>query len=724
MGLTKEEINEFLKEKESEFNGINYIRLLTENRREKKYSFNINYNYVGTFYYIKNGKVISSNDEDNYYYGLSPKFTTIERVNDLIKSDTLLSSSSVDMYLKGIEHYFMLDKKSIAEKYGEALQLKCIIKYVSHYGFRFEASQEIKKYLRNINSYYLLVEDKVYFKGRPTDIFLDEIGLKFNIENEKLILDFNGDNDLKNLYDKSKFLKCKYDNAKIMKLMNNNEIIQLHFDNNDFDKIKKNSSIVNRKLREKNISSSLLNNKYLLCCNDSSTRRELYQKNNFLVSIVGDNTEYYSGVLPRLRKIINSQKPFNSKVDSYEINISRTTYATVDALCDNKILNMDIFCQYNVNTIDDNNQKCKRNAREVLEEFNEYEFELEKRVFDKNILSIDDINEYAQITNGPLNIAVSSNIFTKDNYLLFGFRSANSIDNGTLYCSINGQSEIADSNVEFYKDSVYDDFPTLDLKNKRLDFNHELARETLAELSLSGYEDDFKYIGISILGQKRNTSDENPRFHFNILATHNSLYTFEEVQNRWRESTEEFENKEILGYRVRVYKSIKIYLFEKIKSIMTFIKEKKDKIIMALSMLIAVFMLLFLPYEYSELEFENIFDYLIMWNRNDVIGIISNCLSIVISIYGLFLLGYGINNSYVFYKRCCKTNYFYLNKKKNYDCCRSQYEFINRKFKKKLSKLIKSEKNRDFKSKLINKNIMSPIAVLMLMLGLDELTKK
>lgn len=723
MGLTKKEINEFLKEKESEFNGINYIRLITENRSDKKYSFNIDYNCIKTFYYVKNGEVVSSNDENDYYYGLSPKFTTIDRVNEIIKSDILLDSSNLNMYFNGIEHYFMLDKEDIAKKYGEALRLKCIVKYLSHYGFGFEASQEVKKYLSKVSGYYILVEDKVYFKGRPTDPFLDKIGLKFNVENENLILDFNGDNDLKSLYDKSKFIKCKYDNENVATLLDSNEIIKLFFEDSDFDKLEEDSSIIVNKLREKNIDLSLLDKKQLLCFNNSGTRMLLYQKNNILVSIVGDNTEYYSGVLPRLRKIVNSQKPFNSKVESYEINISRTTYATVDALCDNKILNMDIFDQCSVNTIDENNQKCKRSAKEVLKDFNDYEFELENKLFDKEIVSLDDVNEYMQSTNGPLNIAVSSNIFTKDKYLLFGFRSASSIDNGTLYCSINGQSEIADTNVEFYKDSVYDDFPTIDLKNNRLDFNHELARETLAELSLPGYEDDFKYLGISMLGQKRSKSDENPRFHFNILATHNSSYSFEEVQNRWRESTEEFENKEILGYKLKVFKSKRKYLFESLKSIMSFIKEKKDKIIMALSMITAVFMLLFLPYEYSKLEFENIFDYIINWNRDDVIGIISNCISIAISVYGLFLLGYGIYNNYNVHKRCCKTKYFYLNEKKNYDYCRTQYTFINKQFKKKLSKLMKDEKNRDFKSKLCNKNIMSPIAVVMLLLGLDELTK-
>ena len=80
-------------------------------------------------------------------------------------------------------------------------------------------------------------------------------------------------------------------------------------------------------------------------------------------------------------------------------------------------------------------------------------------------------------------IAVSANIETVDDYLLFGKREIKSIDAGKYYCSVNGQSEFLDENVSFYRTSVYEDLPTMDYNSKySIDIENEISREAIEEI--------------------------------------------------------------------------------------------------------------------------------------------------------------------------------------------------------------------------------------------------
>ena len=185
------------------------------------------------------------------------------------------------------------------------------------------------------------------------------------------------------------------------------------------------------------------------------------------------------------------------------------------------------------------------------------------------VKEIEKINSYLSGSLNTNTIAVSSNIITSDELLIVGKRADSSIDGGEYYCSVNGQSEFKDENVDFYYQSVYEDLPSLEYNSKyRVDLDNEIKRETIAELGICNLYSVWEYYGVSYLSksnfpQKLDYSispDESMlvnkrRMHFNVLSSNRTDLSFRDVLINSNNAIEKFENSKIIGLKLSVYKN-------------------------------------------------------------------------------------------------------------------------------------------------------------------------
>ncbi len=659
MILSNEDINSLIKDKASLCNEVNYIRFINKRMNDKKISFRIEYEEPKNIYTICNDNI----SKNEYYYGLSPMY----KMNDIIEefyNETLIDSNKLSKYLCEKSQYFMVDNKDIFNDIDnlyndkEQFKLSCIealyAKILLKFSLHFGYTFNVKK--EDVDKVSSIIN------GLKNKIYIDEA-----LKDGKIYIKGRPSNDFFNEFN----FGYKYENSILTLDLNSNNLMDLY----------------NKEFKDKNPKIGLIGKK-----------------------------EYYSGVLPRLRGIINEENNYNSKVDSYLIKISRTTYATLDGFTDNSILDLEVLSKYKV----------------ILCYLNKIEYQNERKLFENDDIK-SAVNEFLNVSSGPLNIAVSANIKTSDGYLLYAYRNSNSIDNNTVYCSVNGQSEIADKNVDFYFNSMYEDYPTIDLKMDRIDFKQELARECVAELSLPGFEDDYEYYGISILGidRKNGSYNDTSRIHFNILAKHNSIYKVDEIENRWRNSTEAFENKEIFGVKYNNYNSNLHILKYFLSRLSSFLIKNKKKVISSLTILFAAITSIVIPYfsnkEITDEAKKNIFKlitsgYSIGW----FIVFVS------LSLYGFILFSFSIYKSIKRSKRVfsIKGHYKKYNKKKksNYSIYKEDmsylfdfyYDKTNNKIKNKMIKILKNDKSSKEKIKKKEYQILSPISILMLALYIDD----
>lgn len=300
---------------------------------------------------------------------------------------------------------------------------------------------------------------------------------------------------------------------------------------------------------------------------------------------------YYSGTMQRVTEIkYDTDHPSSEQIKYLIMCVERTTFATVDCM-DNPMIMLHPFF----------GKVCKGNERplyDFLLDFDRYEDKIQSKFLYKQIEDDDDddqtgyekkeiknINDYLERSFNTHTVAVSANIETADHYLLVGKRGKGTIDDGEYYCSVNGQSEFNDEKVSFYQDSVYEDLPTLDFNSKkRLDLNNEIQRETIAELGISVFEQDWQYYGVSYLSINNKKNDvksdgksyENAlkvnkrRMHFNVLTYNKSYSSFDEVYTNHENVTEKFENSLIEGIRLNLYKGWKEFTKQSIEKISSF----------------------------------------------------------------------------------------------------------------------------------------------------------
>ncbi|PTQ85954.1 hypothetical protein C8U37_10257 [Trichococcus patagoniensis] len=341
---------------------------------------------------------------------------------------------------------------------------------------------------------------------------------------------------------------------------------------------------------------------------------------------------YYSGVMPKVIKIRYEEKPTAADKMKYIVfEVVRTTFATVDMLDNPAILSQPFFqskvedsetndlkrseLMMNFDQHEDNIQNeylynpeynpksdCEPEDKSEIETKKESTTESEKidvndtdteRIFlspttdaqrDYEKWMIDNLNQYLERSLNSNTVAVSANIVTKDDYLLIGKRGELTIDNSQYYCSVNGQSEFRDPNVSFYRNSVFEDLPSMEFDSKyRIDLNNEIQREALAELGLPFFEHEWSYYGISYLSINNSVIDEQRqvmkrRMHFNVLTHNSTSYTFADINKSQKKATESFENERLRGIKIKVHPDVWAMLCSLGKSVIEFFIKYKSNI--------------------------------------------------------------------------------------------------------------------------------------------------
>lgn len=288
--------------------------------------------------------------------------------------------------------------------------------------------------------------------------------------------------------------------------------------------------------------------------NGEESIESIYANTKNIIFINGAN--FYSGVLPRVLFIEEKERWHSNKgITSLYLYYERSTYATVFSL-----------------DRDYTSHPLLRGVRDAIIEFFRYDDEQKLKYLDKPTgegdldrgALIASVNEYLAHSYNVNQIVVSGNIITSDGILIVCERGKDEIDAGKLYPSVNGNVEIADRDVEFYTDSAYVDFPTIELSRLQNGFSGELCRETEAELNISLSNNLWHCTGIALLGtMPKRESEPSPtqypnarrRMHFSILYEQRVSLSFEDITKAQKSAVERHETRRILGLSLSVYKS-------------------------------------------------------------------------------------------------------------------------------------------------------------------------
>lgn len=302
----------------------------------------------------------------------------------------------------------------------------------------------------------------------------------------------------------------------------------------------------------------------------------IYKMNKKILLLNAD--VHYSGVLPRLRRIINFENAFDSKdIDQYALLVERTTFFTVDSL----------------DHYEPDNHSYLNEFRDMIEMYYHTEENLIDVFYNSlrtNINKIDSLNSFLTKSLNTHIIGVTANLETNDGYLLIAERAKNAVDSGLIYPSVNGQSEFYDYSVDFYNNSVHEDVPTLIwTDNKRIDFIEELDRETYAELYIKKLMNEWEFIGLSVLGiRDKNRIISQRRFHFNVLSYNKTQDSLSNVSKNLKNATEKFESRKYYAVKITNYKNSFQYVRQKLWFYLKIIYKLKGAIAFVLSIMLLI----------------------------------------------------------------------------------------------------------------------------------------
>ena len=313
---------------------------------------------------------------------------------------------------------------------------------------------------------------------------------------------------------------------------------------------------------------------------------------------------FYSGVLlkPTELTLINNSNE-NDRIRSLQIHFERTTYGTVLSL-DRDLSAHPMMNENERNLIrkmfrkDDEakNTLCKNldklNASDAAENSANHgiagDSETDRGDSSKTDRLYQDVkdqvNKYLKACYNVNQICVSANIITGEGVLILGERSSNNIDSNTLYPGVNGNAELADDNVSFYRESVYEDFPTIRTDDKRIDFFGEIGREAFAELKLNLTRQEWNCCGITLSGNRpvlgSGEGDDagktnKRRMHFNLIFEHVTEKTYSEIDENSKKAAEAFETGKLRGIKV-IYERNRFVMFWKLvlKTIVSLVQHK------------------------------------------------------------------------------------------------------------------------------------------------------
>ncbi len=310
---------------------------------------------------------------------------------------------------------------------------------------------------------------------------------------------------------------------------------------------------------------------------------------------------FYSGVLLKPMNVDHLHSYYeNDKIRSVCFTFEKTTYGTVCAfdnnLTEHPLLGANSRKKMISFFMEDDHKKSELIGK--LKSCETMGINLEKKMLEV-------VSDYLRKSNNVNQICVSGNIVTLDGYVILGRRSAGSIDNKSIYPGVNGNAEVADGDVSFYNESVYEDYPTIRTDGHRIDFFGEIGRETYGELHQNLSEQEWIAYGVTLSGNTPLSPEKDPdgrdaynqsfrRMHFNIILEHPCDKTFNAIEKESVLAAEAFETKSYLGVKVLCEKNhwtlVKNSIVRGLRSLITH-KEVLDSVIA-----IALFLLAYTPY--------------------------------------------------------------------------------------------------------------------------------
>ena len=278
----------------------------------------------------------------------------------------------------------------------------------------------------------------------------------------------------------------------------------------------------------------------------------------------------YSGVIPRLNGVEYKEPSMdNASLEGIFLTLGRTSYFTMVAMgrvvetghpfMTNE-LNIEgyrgtfaqiseAFDKYEVmiqNEYYEKIEACDKKYREWMkDEINKYGSKIEE--------DISILNNYLENSLAQHNINISGNLITEDGVCLYTQRGDEIEDSGDYYPSVNGGSEIYDTDVDFYKNSVQEDIPSINYNKENVYFGQELTREAIAELGLIDDSHVWNFYGITCMGQKKEINDHRLSFHFNVIGERRCMDEFMHIGEQKKKSAENFESKDLFGYRFETH---------------------------------------------------------------------------------------------------------------------------------------------------------------------------
>lgn len=466
------------------------------------------------------------------------KISIIGKYNpQLIKGFIGLDENLKPIDLKDSKDYYY----GVSPKLSESI----IIEAISD--LKVTSTEKLKKFvLENRNYFFLHQKDKEYIY-----YFAEYVCLRLlNLYGIRLYFHSGCDRD--KFYNecitsltKDIFLEKDSNNPKLLKIKGCPDDKLLDFFNQNYVFYMKNNLII---IEEK--SSNIIDlDKYMKI-------KDVYHERKNIKLLEG--SIFYSGCLLKALKIEKLENA-NLNVDSYCVHFERTSFAAV--ACINfhyKFLFHPFLSKIEGNyPIIDFFKKDDRYGQKMYDEI------LKIDCLNDKDSALEIINTYLLLTSNTPQICVSGNLITEDNYMILTKRAKNSIDENLYYPGINGNAEIADSNVEFYFNSVEEDFPEIDLDSKRIDFNGELSRECFAELGISLDKRNWKPMGIVMFGKINRDKDmidnyplTDRRVHFSLLFEQKTSDDLKSLIIKQKNSTENYENQKVKGCKINCYNSL------------------------------------------------------------------------------------------------------------------------------------------------------------------------
>lgn len=262
---------------------------------------------------------------------------------------------------------------------------------------------------------------------------------------------------------------------------------------------------------------------------------------------------FYNGVNIRLKQVeIEKPSVANNSAQVINLKVERTTFGTI--------------CGFDGRTLGKSTQQennvighpflshCREKLLKIAHNESKLISELLSTLNDQplnEIQSIQVFNHFLDQSIYPHYINISGNLVTSDGYCIYTKRNESVTDAGSLYCSVNGVSEVHDPLVKHYR-RTDSDRPTIQyqLGEDTQTFDGELDRECQCELNINDPA-LWTYYGFSLIGK---FIDGKPiTNHINVMATKTVNIPFEQIKTAWLTASERHENKQLFGYRLQVH---------------------------------------------------------------------------------------------------------------------------------------------------------------------------